>query len=296
MLLLVVLVTSGLVLLSPTAQAADTGNAAPQTGKIVSDEPGRNTPNILDGTVYSIAKVGNTMVVGGNFTQANSGSGTATVTRRGVLAFDATSGKISSAFAPDAFGTVYKVLPAADGKSVYVAGGFSFAGGQSMPGRIFKINVNTGVIDTTFVAPTISGDIRDLQLVGNHLFIAGKFTHINGIAQKALGTIYADTGKRDPYFNAVFAGLHNSTVAGAVTNVLQISVNKQNTQLVAVGNFTTVDGQSKYQIVKFDIGNAPTAVDPTVHQTLNGWSTNLFTSACSSKFDTYMSDVEYSPN
>ena len=45
---------------APAAQAADTGNTAPQTGKIVSDEPGTNAPNILDGTVYSIAKVGNT--------------------------------------------------------------------------------------------------------------------------------------------------------------------------------------------------------------------------------------------
>ncbi len=220
MLLLVVLVTSGLVLLSPAAQAADTGNTAPQAGKIVSDEPGRNTPNILDGTVYSIAKVGNTVVVGGNFTQANSGSGTPTVTRRGVLAFDATSGKISPSFAPDAFGTVYKVLPAADGKSVYVAGGFSYAGGQAMPGRIFKINANTGVIDPTFVAPTISGDIRDLEVVGNHLFIAGKFTHINGIAQKALGTLYADTGKRNPYFNAVLsrAAQHHASRAPSPTS------------------------------------------------------------------------------
>ena len=44
--------------------------------------------------------------------------------------------------------------------------------------------------------------------------------------------------------------------------MLQISVNKQNTQLMAVGNFTTVDGQSPVQIAKFDIGNAPTSRRP----------------------------------
>src|SRR5699024_7177525 len=93
LLLLVGLVTSGLTLLSTPAQAADTGNTAPQTGKIVSDEPGKNAPNILDGTVYSITKVGNTIVVGGQFTQAQNYNTSTTYTRNNVLAFDATTGK-----------------------------------------------------------------------------------------------------------------------------------------------------------------------------------------------------------
>ena len=63
-------VLAGLGAWVPPAQAADTGNPAPQPGMIVSDEPGQNAPNILDGTVYSIAQVGNTIVVGGQFTQA----------------------------------------------------------------------------------------------------------------------------------------------------------------------------------------------------------------------------------
>ncbi len=285
--LFVALLAAGLALTSAPAQAADTGNAAPQTGKIVSDEPGTNAPNILDGTVNSVAKVGNTIVVGGTFSQVQNYNTSATLTRAGVLAFDATTGRVSTTFAPDPNGTVHKVLPAADGTSVYVAGGFSSAAGMAMPGRLFKIDVATGVVDPSFTAPTISGDIRDLEVVGNHLFLAGKFTHINGIAQKALGTVFADTGRRDPYMNLVVAGLHN-TRAGATTNVLQISVNKQNTRLMGVGNFTTVGGLNRHQIVQVDISGAAPAV--------SNWSTTLFTQACSSSFETYMTDVEYSPN
>ncbi len=293
--LLVALVTAGLGAWTPAAQAADTGNAARQTGRIVSDEPGKNAPNILDGTVYSIARVGNTVVVGGQFSQAQNYNTSTTLTRRNLLAFDATTGKLLASFAPDPLGTVYKVLPAADGKSVYVAGAFGSAAGQSMPGRLFKINLTTSAVDPSFTAPTISGDIRDLELVGNHLFLAGKFTHINGVAQKALGTVFADTGKRDPYVNSVIAGVRN-TLAGAVTNILQISVNPQNTKLMAVGNFTSVDGQTRSQIARLDISNVPGGADPTVHPSLSPWSTTLYTSPCAARFDTYMTDVEYSPD
>ena len=100
------------------------------------------TPDILDGTVYSIAKVGNQVIVGGQFTQVQNANTSTTLTRVGVLAFNATTGQVSTTFAPNPLGTVYKVLPAADGQSVYVAGSFTSAGGQSTPGRIFKINVS----------------------------------------------------------------------------------------------------------------------------------------------------------
>ena len=285
---LVALVTAGLGTWTPAAQAADTGNAAQHPGKIVSDEPGSNAPNILDGTVYSIAKVGNTMVVGGEFSQVRNFNTSTTFTRRNVLAFDATTGRVRTSFAPDPFGTVYKVLPTGDGRSAYVAGSFEAAAGRAMSSRLFKIDVTSGVVDSTFAPPAISGEIRDLQVVGNRLYIAGKFTHINGIPQKALGSLNATTGARDPYVATVVDGQHRPEMEGTVTNVLQISVNKQNTRLMAVGNFTSVDAQSRSQIVQLDI----TGAAPTV----TSWNTNLFTSACASQFESYVSDVEYSPN
>ncbi len=288
--LLAVLVTAGLMLTPVAAEAADTGNSAPQSGKIVSDEPGTNAPNILDGTVYSIVKVGNTIVVGGQFTQVQNFNTSAVLTRLNVFAFDATTGKISTTFAPDPTNTVYKVQAAADGTSVYVAGRFGSAAGVSMPSRLFKADVATGAVDTSFAPPTISGDIRDLEVVGNRLWVAGKFTHLGGVAQKALGTLNASTGKYDAYFTGTMAGTHRNLAnyPSDLTNVLQISSNPANTRLMVVGNFTSVNGMARSQIAQFDISGAAYA--------LSTWSTNLFTSSCSSKFETYMTDVEYSPN
>ncbi len=277
--------------LAPPGNAATVGNSDPQSGRIVSDDPANFTPHILDGTVYSIVQVGDMVVVGGSFTRVRSATSSTEITRNRVFAFNASTGAISTTFNPNPSSTVYKVQAAADGRSVYVGGRFGSAYGVSMPSRLFKADVATGTRDATFRPGTISGDIRDLEVIGNRLWLAGKFTHIAGRAQKALGTIDATTGAFDSYFTGVLAGTHRDITLypSDRTNVLQISSNPENTQLVAVGNFTSVDGVTRSQIAKLDISGSTS-------YSLAPWYTTLFTTGCSRKFETYMTDVEYSPN
>ncbi len=279
------------VIFSPPGNAATAGNSHPQTGMIVSDNPAGFTPHILQGTVYSIVQVGNMIVVGGSFSQVQPANGGAILTRRNIFAFNATSGAISTTFVPDPNSTVYKVQAAEDGQSVYVGGRFSSAYGVSMPSRLFKAHVAAGTRDPLFRPSTFSGDIRDLEVIGDRLWVAGKFTHIGGVAQRALGTINADDGKYNNFFTGVLAGTHRNPAVytGDRTNVLQISSNRTNTQLVAVGNFTSVNGQARSQIAQIDISGASSYA-------LAPWYTTLFTSSCSPNFDTIMTDVEYSPN
>ena len=272
---------------APTT-AATVGNSHPQSGRIVSDDPAGFTPHILNGTVYSIVQVGDMVVVGGSFTEVQQTTTSPILTRNRVFAFNATTGAISDSFNPNPNNTVYKVQAAADGTSVYVGGRFSSAYGVSMPSRLFKADVATGTRDSAFQPPQFTGDIRDLEVIGGRLWVAGKFTHIGGVARRALGTINATSGRYDSYFTGVIAGLHRVGYSGDRTNVLQISSNPANTQLAVVGNFTSVNGVSRSQIAKFDI-SGPTYA-------LASWSTDLFTDNCSSSFETYMSDVEYSPN
>ena len=173
---------------SAPSQAATVGHTHPQTGMIVSDDPAGFTPHILDGTVYSIVQVDNTVVVGGSFTQVRASSGGATLTRNRVFAFDATTGAISTTFVPNPNGTVYKVQAATDGTSVYVGGNFTTAFGQSRK-NLFMADVASGARIPGFNAPHLTGAVRDLEVAGNRLFVSGKFTHIGGVAQKALGSL-----------------------------------------------------------------------------------------------------------
>jgi hypothetical protein len=290
---LIFLVVAGMLSALTTATpatAATVGDSHPQTGQIVSEDPANFTPHILDGTVYSVVQIGNMVVVGGSFTQVRQTTTSPIITRNRVMAFNATTGAISSSFNPNPNNTVFKVQAAGDGTSVYVGGRFSSAYGASMPSRLFKADVASGARDATFRPGTISGDIRDLEVMGNRLWVAGKFTHIGGAARRALGTINATTGTYDSYFSGVLAGTHRNITSypSDRTNVLQISSNPDNTQITVVGNFTSVDGVARSQIAKFDTSGPSYA--------LADWSTNLFTSSCSRNFETYMSDVEYSPD
>jgi hypothetical protein len=276
--------------LSPPAPAATVGNSDPQSGKIVTDNPANFTPHILNGTVRSIVQVGQMVVVGGTFTQVRSATSSTVLTRNRVFAFNAATGVISDDFVPNPNGVVYKVQAAAEANTVYVAGGFTSAAGRSMPGRIFKANVATGAVlpTTTFNPPTINGDIRDLEVTGNRLWVAGKFTSLGGTSQRALGTLNATTGARDPYFSGVLAGVLRTDHTEDRTNVLQISSTPDNSRLTAIGNFTSVNGATRYQIASFDISGSTYA--------LANWATSQFTSRCNDKFETVVSDVEYSPD
>ncbi len=271
---------------APEAVAASTGKTNPQTGKIVSQVPSRSTPHILNGTVRSITQVGNQIVVGGTFTEVQNAGSTTKLIRNNVFAFDAATGVVNPKFNPNPNGTVYKVQAASDGTSLYMGGKFTSAAGAAVS-KLIRVDAATGARVTGFKSPTLSGDVRDLEVMGSRLWVAGKFTHVGGRAQKALTTLNATTGAYDSYFTGVFAGVHNPNLLSSRTNVLQISSNPANSQLVVVGNFTTVNGASRSQIAKINTGTT---------YSLSPWSTKLFTSPCSSRWETYMSGVEFSPD
>jgi hypothetical protein len=283
------LVSAGLAVLVP-ANAASTGNNAAHPGRIVSDNPSGFTPHVMDGQVQTLAQVGDMIIVGGSFTTVRNAGTSTNITRRNVFAFNATTGQVSTTFAPNPNGTVYKVLPAADGTSVYLGGNFTSitSGGTNVSvSRLTKVSVASATRDTGFSAGSFNGQVRDLDLTGNRLWVAGKFTHVHGRSQRALATLNASTGDYDSFFTGVMAGTHRQ-VSTDVTNVLAITTNPANDELVAVGNFTSVNGQNRHQIAKFSIGGAS--------YSLANWYTTLFQSSCSANFETYMTDVSYSPD
>ena len=272
------------------ADAASTGANAAHTAKIVSENPASNTPNVMDGEVLTIAKVGAMIVVGGTFTTVRNAGNATNISRRNLFAFNPTTGAISGTFRPQPNGTVFKVLPAADG-SVYVGGNFTqitSAGKATAVGRLTKLSVATGTQVTAFKPGTFNAAVRDLEVTGGRLWVAGKFSQVQGKTQRALGTINATTGAYDGFFTGAFSGVHRPELTSSITSVLGISTDRSNGQLIAVGNFTKVNGLVRSQITRFGITGTKYTLAP--------WYTKLFESACSKSSEAYVYDVNFSPN
>ncbi len=258
--------------------------AGSPSGRLVSEVAAAGTPHVLDGRDLSVTQVGSTMILGGTFTQARNDDSSTVLTRNRLLAFDVATGHISTTFNPNPNGTTIDiVLPSGDGSTVYVAGKFTSIGGVART-NIARIRVSDGAVVSTFNAGNITGEIKDLALSNGRLWIGGAFTHIDGHRQPALAVIDPTTGAFVPYMALDIAGTHN----GGTTQVMKFAVNPSGTRLVAIGNFDTLDLVRHHQVFMLDLtGAAATAAN---------FNTTFYTSACSRSFDSYMRDVDFSPD
>jgi PKD repeat protein len=279
------LVTGLFLVLSLVATSLAVGSVAASApaGQLVSEVAASGTPHVLNGRDLSVAQVGSTVLLGGTFTQARNDDSSTVLTRNRLLAFDATTGQISTTFNPSPNSDVNVVLPAGDGSTVYVAGNFTSIGGVARS-RVARVRIADGTVVSTFNAGTISGTIRDLALSNGRLWLAGAFTHVNGNRQPALAVVDPTTGAFRPYMGLAIEGNHN----GGVTQLLKIDINASGTRLVAVGNFDTLDLVRHHQMFMLDV-STPTA-------TVANFNTTFYTSPCSSSFDSYMRDVDFSPD
>ncbi|WP_235017872.1 PKD domain-containing protein [Thermomonospora echinospora] len=253
-------------------------------GKVVSADPVDFTPHVQDGAVKSIVQIGDRVYIGGSFTQVKeAGSNKPTITRNGLFAVKATTGEIIPDFDPDVQGgEVSVVLPSKDGKSLYVGGAFKTIGGTSRF-VLGKINATTGALDTAF-RPQFDARIKDLRLAGDRLYVGGNFATVSGVARPALATVDPATGARDDFLDLQFTGTQN----GGSTLAYKMDVSPDESKLVVVGNFTHVAGQRRQQAVMIDLSGSTAQ--------LADWHTHRYEAACVSAYDSYMRDVDFSPD
>lgn len=266
------------------AWGGGSANAAEEPGgRLMSEVPSANTPHVLDGGVYTIARVGNTIVVGGSFTQARNPDSNTVLSRSRLLAFDAATGQIRTNFTPNPNGVVNAVIPAGDGQSVYVGGSFTTIAGTSAK-NLVRLRVSDGGLMTSFNGGSPTGAVKDLHIARGQLWVAGAFTHIHGKAQRALATLNPQTGAFSEFFRGKIAGTHRGNYPG----VAKIDVSAEAGRLVAIGNFDTLDEVKNHQLLVLDI-DGPTA-------TSSDFRTKFYEAPCSSAFDSYMRDVDVSPD
>ena len=270
--------TGASVLALPQAAHADTHPTHPG---LVSADPANTTPDVLDGHVNAFAQAGDTMIVGGDFSQVEQGG--TVYERANLFAFSVSTGEVLESFAASANGEVYDLELTPDESAVLVAGSFFKVNGVPHTARIARVSVSDGGLEPGFTSPQPNGLIRDVAAANGKLYIAGAFTTVDGQPRDYLAALNAD-GSDAGTVDLAIDGVNTS----GTTNIRSMDVSPDGSKAVIAGNFSTVDDQPRGQLAVIDLtaGSA----------TLSTWSTDRFSPQCGPHFDAYMRDVAWAPS
>lgn len=183
----------------------------------------------VDGTVYTTLIVGDTVFVGGEFSNAVSPTGQL-VARKNLAAFSMATGALITTWKADA-GNVVRGL-VSDGTSLWVAGNFLKLGGLNRS-RLAKVDVASGVVDPAF-APTFDNSIRAIALDNGSIYAGGQFLNVNGVAKNRIAKLNATTGS-----------LVTSFTTSASSAVYAVKASPVSDAVYLAGNFGTVNSVTR---------------------------------------------------
>ncbi|GAA5026103.1 hypothetical protein GCM10023258_19590 [Terrabacter aeriphilus] len=271
----------------PAAVAIQPPAPPPSASAMVNAVPSAITPAVDDGDVRAIAKVGTTMVMGGNFTSVGG------VARSRVATFDAATGALGSFDLPfDA--EVLSLVPGPTPDTVYVGGSFTLVGTTAVK-NVVLVNIATNSIVSTFKTPGFGtwGSVNDMVMVGGRLVLGGTFTLVGGRAHAGLVALNATTGAVDhTWMNIQLSGHHNDTGSGAQGPVgpWNLDVSPTGDRIAVIGNFRLADGLVRDQVLQVTTTGTTAVVTPD-------WNTNRYNPYCiKNAFDSYVRGVSYSPD
>jgi hypothetical protein len=246
---------------------------------VVSTNPVDWTPHVLDGTIWAITVVGDTVVVGGDFTTVANSTGATRYARRNLFAYGLRDGRVR-AWAPQVDAPVYALVGGGT-NTVYAGGFFRTVNGVAQRG-ITRLSLTNGARIPSFRAAANWGDVRALARYGNRLYAGGTFSAVNGVARTALVRLNAGTGAVDTGFDARLAAPGLSR-----TRVEDFALSPDGRRLAVAGAILRAGGQPRVQLALLDT-SGPSA------RVMN-WYTDAYRAPCMAGFETYLRGVDFSP-
>ncbi|HSV40650.1 MAG TPA: hypothetical protein VLI04_17945 [Nocardioidaceae bacterium] len=204
------------------------GTARTEAALVLSSVPSQSWS--VNGRVYTTLVVGDTVYVGGEFTQAVSPTGQQ-VARARLAAFSMTTGALLTGWRADAGSTVRAL--ATDGNHLYVGGAFGRLGGQTHA-YLGRVSLTSGQPDSTY-APATNAPVRALDLGPLGLYVGGTFTTVNGLTRNRIALVDTAQGALVPGFTGSVGG----------TGVFGIAVSPTSSAVYVAGQFSTVNSLSR---------------------------------------------------
>ena len=187
---------------------------------IVTEDPRRDLPIVLDGEVWAVEQVGNAIVVGGNFTQVQTERNGPVVNQAAIFAYDIDSGRFLEDFRPvlrsdSGLVEVRDIEPAPNGTDLYISGRFTSIddrtdGRERTRNRLALLDIRDGSLDRNFAQAGVNARVLsiDIDRRGN-LYAGGNFTEAFDLAPgrppiiqqvRGLARFDATTGQFDAGF------------------------------------------------------------------------------------------------
>ena len=146
----------------------------------------------INGVVWTQVMIGNIVYAGGEFTAARpagAAAGASQTSRRNLLAYDITTGKLVTSFVPGAFnGAVRALAVSPDKKTLYVGGAFSKVG-SSTRGYFAALDPRTGGLRG--MAPKFNTRVNAISATSAAVYVGGWFTSVSGQARGRLAAVSA---------------------------------------------------------------------------------------------------------
>jgi hypothetical protein len=258
------------------------GNTIPvhAVGPSVSANPANYTPHAISGNLRTYARVGNVIYAGGKISTVKSATSSQTFTRYNIVAFNAIDGSILP-FAPHLDGEVLSLFPSGGGRYLFMGGNFQTVDGISRRG-VVKYDLLNSKVDTAFNA-NLDARVSALQVVNYRLFIAGSFSRVGTASRVGLASLNTSTGAVSNYLNESVAG---QKLTSEPTRIYRFSVSPDQTKLVVIGNFTSIDSQSREQAAMFNLESTSATLAP--------WNSHYLYQNCFSSLAWYMRDIDWS--
>lgn len=236
-----------------------------QAAPVVGDTPAPSWR--VNGRVMATEIIGNTVIVGGNFTTATSPAGE-NVARRNLAAFRLDTGELIRSWQADAGSTVRALDH--DGTWLYVGGAFGRVGGVPA-GRMARVRISDATVDRGFHVE-FDDTVRALDVRDGAIWAGGPFLHVDGEPRQRVARIDATTGALDPRFRVAV----NNAVWGIVKNPTSDTV-------YISGNFGLAGGVARSGVAALDATTGAvrgtvfaSSARPTLDLDVNDAGTRLF--------------------
>jgi PKD repeat protein len=234
-------IAGGLPASADTAPA-DPGN--PATPATVSAD--RLPTAQINGVAWTQVIIGNTVFVGGKFTEARpagAAPGVGVVTRNHILAYNLTTGELLNTFTPSFNAEVTALAASPDGSRLYVGGSFTKYNNSTV-WRVVALNPANGALITSFL-PRMSASVRAIVATPTTVYLGGLFNAVGSVSRGQLAAVNTSNGALRPW---------NPVAANGRVNALALS--PDGGSMVVGGAFTTLNGSSN---PGFGLGKVDTA-------------------------------------